>query len=565
MYLKKKNTKNFQVRVIKYLELIQTMASLNEKTGVLGRRLAAHLLRRTSYQYTKERIENFATKTIEDAVNELLTVTAPVVDQPIDYANGQTWINPMSDSPSADPFKKLYVSGWWTNEALNSPSILHKVMFFLHSNFVINNDFGRSEELYDYLALLRHYATGNFKELAVKITLNPLMLKYLDGTYNIRSNPNENYAREFFELFTIGKGEQISEGNYTNYTEEDVQAAAKVLTGFKAPSIVERENYLDAETNIPTGYGFYTHHNSADKTFSSAFQGTTISGAVDEDDMMRELQDFVDMVFAQDETARFICRKIYRFFVSGKIDAEIEQDIIEPLAAIFRNNNYELMPVLTALLKSSHFYDEDDSSNTDEIIGGLFKTPLDLVLNIMSYFKLEVPDPLTEPEMHYLHFYGMGLQINFLSKSGLPLFIPDSVAGYPAYYQQPNWHREWFTSSSVIPRYEVPGMLVRGISSANTSDPAVKLNLTNYIKENVSDPYNSFNIVSELTQDLFCEQILPERFGYFLLEIFLDDIDFNDWTLEWARFESTTDDTEVKIALDRFIKHMLFSPEFQLM
>lgn len=542
------------------------MASLNAKTGALGRRLAAHLLRRTSYQFTRERIELFATKTADEAVDELMNLTPLVVEQPIDYLNGQPWINPVVGSPSTNAFKRLYVTSWWVNEALHDPSIGHKMMFFLHSNFVTNYGGTKSHELFDYLALLRYYALGNFKELALKMTLNPMMLRYLDGTYNTKNNPNENYAREFFELFTIGKGPQIGEGNYTNYTEEDVQAAARVLTGIKASAYNERHDYVDADNNIPTGYYTYDLHATSDKTFSSAFQNTVISGAVDEADMTRELEDFVDMVFAQDETARFICRKLYRFFVSGKIDAEIETDIIEPLAAVFRDNNYELLPVLTTLLKSQHFYDEDDSTNSDEIIGSLFKTPLDIVLNIISYFKLEIPDALTDPENHYLNFYGGSVIVDQLERSHLRLFRPDSVAGYPAFFQQPNWHREWFSSSSIVARYGIADRFIKGYSSDGGFNlGGVKLDVVDFVRNNISDPFNSFTVISELLEDMTCETIPSQRFGYFLLEIFLDDIDLNDWTIEWARYVATEDDVEVRIALERLVKHMLFSPEFQLM
>ncbi len=542
------------------------MASLNEKTGVLGRRLAAHLLRRTSYQFTRERIELFATKTAVDAVDELMTLLAPTVEQPIDYANGQTWINPDAGSPSSDPLKKLFVTGWWVNEALNDSSIGHKMSFFLHSNFVINHDLGKSQELFDYLALMRYYTLGNFKELALKVTLNPMMLKYLDGTYNTKNNPNENYAREFFELFTIGKGPQVGPGDYTNYTETDIQAAAKILTGIKAPALPDRPVYLDSDNNIPTGYYDYSLHDTTDKTFSAAFQNTVITGATASSDIERELQDFVDMIFAQDETARFICRKIYRFFVSGKIDTEIEQDIIEPLATVFRDSNYELLPVMNMLLKSQHFYDEDDSTNNDEIIGGLLKSPLELTLNITSYFKLDIPDPINDAENHYLLFYASGIVIDQLYRSNLYLFRPDAVAGYPAYYQQPNWHREWLTSSSIVPRYEIPDLFIKGQRSDGEFNlGGVQLDVVDFVKNNVSDPFNPFIIIAELMEDFCPEPVASQRFSYFLVEIFLDDIDFNDWTIEWARYTATNNDVEVRIALERLIKYMLFAPEFQLM
>jgi len=104
----------------------------------------------------------------------------------------------------------------------------HKLVFFLHTCFTVAKDSG-----YDYLKLLDFYAYGSVKTLAKKITFDNAMLYYLDNTTNNKNNPNENYAREFLELFTILKGPQISEGNYTNYTETDIQQAAKIFSGIK--------------------------------------------------------------------------------------------------------------------------------------------------------------------------------------------------------------------------------------------------------------------------------------------------------------------------------------------
>ncbi len=542
------------------------MASLNPRNGMLGRRLAAHLLRRTSYNITKERIDSFANKTVGQALDELLNVSTLLIPQPIDPANNMPWINADETTPTDDNYLRIYVVSWWLNEAFHDTSIHHKMQFFLHSNFVVNSGSGNSKELFDYLALLRFYGLGNFKDLALKMTLNPLMLHYLDGTYNSKDNPNENYAREFFELFTVGKGEQIGDGDYTNYTEEDIIEASKVLTGFKAPSEENRKNFIDSGTNIPTSYCNFLKHEPADKVFSSAFQNTVITGASDELDMFRELNDFISMVFSQDETARFICRKVYRFFVSSKIDAEIEQDIIVPLAEIFRDNNYELMPVLRTLLESQHFYDEDDDNSANEIIGCLFKSPLEIAAYINTYFKLEEPDAMNDAGNHYLFFYASGVYSDQLSRANMPLFNPETVAGYPAYYEKSDWHRAWFKSNSLAPRYSIPGTYIKGMRSDGAFDlGGVKLDMVNYVKNNITNPFSASDLVAELINDTFCENADSDRVDYFLNEIFLDEIDPADWTMEWSNYLSTDDDTEVRIALERLAKFILFSPEFQLM
>jgi len=174
------------------------------------------------------------------------------------------------------------------------------------------------------------------------------------------------------ELFTLGKEPQI-------YTEGDVKEAARVLTGF---IYRQREaQFIDPDTGLYAGMAHFPYHDIGDKTFSAAFNDTVITGANSKEDMYRELDDFLDMIFNQLETAKHICRKLYRHFVHADINDEIENDIIIPLASTFKNNNYELAPVLERLLKSQHFYNEDDYGNNIKIIGGMIKSPLLIVIN----------------------------------------------------------------------------------------------------------------------------------------------------------------------------------------
>ena len=105
--------------------------------------------------------------------------------------------------------------------------------------------------------------------MAKKITFDNAMLYYLDNTTNNKNNPNENYAREFLELFTIQKGPQIAEGNYTNYTEQDIQQAAKIFSGIKVKPL---RDTIDPETGIPCGYVNVSQHDINSKTFSSELQ-----------------------------------------------------------------------------------------------------------------------------------------------------------------------------------------------------------------------------------------------------------------------------------------------------
>ncbi len=556
------------------------MASLAPLSGVLGQRRAAHLLRRASFRYTKDKIDQIAGQTAAQALVGLLQLYPQQLDQPVyddptttDVMENVKWINPPVDPASfgtEDFVLRRWLMGWWINEALFDPGIGHKMSFFFHQYMVTTANTLATTHYFDYLALLRWGALGNFKKLATKLVTDNTMLRYLNNNENIAGNPNENFAREFLELFTIGKGPQAGPGDYTNYTEDDIIAAARVFTGFRTRI---NRNVIDAETGIPRGDAAYIvqgvqQHDSGSKQFSNRFQNTVIAGATNTAGMFTELNAFVDMVFAQDETARNICRRLYHYFVSRQITPEIETDIIEPLAATFRNNNYEMLPVLQQLLQSEHFFDADDSDNADEIVGGLIKSPLDLVLPALSFFNVPIPDPLTKNTQHYVNFYSRGLIDRLFAMSGLPIFFPSDVAGYPAFYQNPDFNRQWFNSSTIIARYKLPQILLTGkyqIGTNPNGQLGAKLNIAPWIKNSgaVSDAADSYVLVQDLLGYLLPEAVDDARFNYFYNDVFLDGLPPADWTYEWQNYLSTNNATEVTIPLERLINAIMYSPEYQ--
>lgn len=528
----------------------------------MGRRLASHLLRRTTFRYTKAQIDTFASLTADQAVEQLLTIPAPTIPEPVDHQTGQAWINSGVEPISGTGLLRDYVKSWWTHQALLDPSIGHKMMLFLHSNFVVAAVEGTAAEYFDYLGLLRFYATGSFQTLAKKVTMDNQMLRYLDNTLNNKGNPNENYAREFLELFTIGKGPQAGPGDYTNYTEDDIIAASRLLSGFKTQA--DRLN-IDPDTGIPMGRVATGQHDTTDKQFSSAFGNVVITGQSTAIGMVEELDDFVNMVFGQMATAKTICRKLYRFFVSSEIDNEIESDIITPLALTFFNSSYDLATVLRELLKSVHFYDEDDSDATNEIVGGLMRSPLELVLHSLAYFDVPIPDPVTDSKEHYDRFYTKGLFRGFLPGAGMDLFKPSDVAGYPAYYQEPDFQKNWFNSSTIITRYQLPEMLIDGRRVLYNQRLGTQVDIVQYVNDQVSTPEDASIVALELLQDLLPESADTDRFDFYLNGMFLDGIPAYDWTADWQAFISSGDDSEVRPALESLLTSLLYSQEFQAM
>lgn len=551
------------------------MASLNPMQGVLGRRRAAHLLRRATFRYTHTRIDELAALSADAAVALLLQPAPLQQPQPLfaktPASTPVTWVNPPQPPgatlPTEDSELRPYVLGWWLNEALHDPGTSHRMQLFLHQFMAVDAESGNTGQFFDYLSLLRWGSLGNFKKTVLKMVTDNCMLTYLDNDQNFSQNPNENFAREFFELFTVGKGDPAGPGDYSTFTEDDVVQAARVFSGFNHAL---RHLNTDPETGIPAGKAYPQTHDFMPKTFSPRLGGATINAAANtEAGMVQELQDFVNLVFEQPEASRNTCRRLYRFFVSRNITEEVEQDIIIPLAQLFKDNNFELKPVLQALLSSQHFYDADDADATDEILGALIKSPLELALQALNFFELPVPDPVSENNKHYIEFYNSGVLERMLSSAGMTLFYPFDVAGYSGYYQDPDFHRQFFNSATIVPRYKLPEMLLSGTKAwgPGSGDPiGTKLDIALWFKDSgfVTDPSDAYGLVQRLVYYLFPEEPDAARLTYFTETVFLDGLPAADWTYEWENYLNTGDDSEVAIPLSRLFNAVLYAPEYQV-
>lgn len=548
------------------------MASLNPNTTILGVAFARHLLRRATFKYTKVAIDQFSVLTPAQALdvlfqNESLTISLPYDPLPNGAADGfwtQSTANPNTFTGQAR--KASIVSGWWWYNAINSVTLKYKLAHFLSTRFTVEkvNGAGSATEFYDHLRLLMYFAYGNYKTLAKKVTVDNSMLNYLNNTSNNQNSPNENYAREFLELFTIGKGEQIAPGNYTNYTEADIVQAARVLTGFKR---VADRSIIDSTTGIPKGGNQFSQHNSTPKIFSSAFGNVTINGATNAAAMDVELDSFVNMVFNQQATAKNICRKLYIYFVKGTITSEVETDIITPLALDLFNNGYEIVPVLRRLLESQHFYDMDDANSTNETIGAIIKSPLQQISEICTYLQATIPNPATNQLEFYVGFWTNFVHNTYFAGANMILFDPENVAGHPAYYQAPDFDKSWISSSTLIARYRVGESMLDGFNRISGNNSIIaKINISNVIKNgglisSASDPYI---LCSELCNALFAQVPDSDRINYFMNSFLLQGSVNYYWTDAWNTYLSTNNNSVVEPRLKLLVTKLLSAPESQM-
>lgn len=547
------------------------MASLNPISGALGEQRAAHLLRRATMGPTLQDITNFSGMTAQAAFAELI-LSQPAPALPIDPVTGTDWVYPNTvnqNEPGSD-LSELTISWWLENMRASGANLSDRMVWFYHTHFpmIMSRIEGNPQFAIDYLRLIRFYALGNYKELVKAICIDNAMLIHLDGNLNIKGVPQENFAREFLELFTVGKGEEITLGNYTNFTETDVQALTKVLTGWGIDPTFQT---IDPVTNLPTGKvkssngTLSSQHDVTTKQFTSAFNNAVIqTGSVIGTDaavtaVYTELNDMIDMIFNSPHTAKHLCRRVYRQFVYYNITSEIETDIIEPLANALVNNNYDITSVLEILLQSEHFYDMDTPITSDNNIGAIIKSPVDILIGSLRLFNLTVPDKTTELESHY-ELYGQ--LINQLEDQGLPLFEPYDVAGYDPYFQYPDFHRYWISSNYLANRYKFAEFLISGFTGNNGL--LLQLDVVEFVENNCSDPSDPTLLVQELVKYLFPNSLDTDRFNYFRDAVLLDQLSAANWTSEWNAYLSSGSDVNVRLQLESLIMAMMQSPEYQL-
>ena len=551
------------------------MYSLEPITGLLGHKNAGHLLRRATFGPTNKNINDFAQLTVDEAV-DILCQDKEEPSPPIDPLTGEDWVSPKPGPNNSQEFiLQDYYMAWHMQLMRNeTPNVCEKIVWFYHAHMPVSSTKVEwSTPIYYQNKLFRYYALGSFKELFTKLIIDNAMLWYLDNTLNYASDPNENFAREMLELYTIGKGPQIAPGDYTNYTENDVKEAARVLTGWIVD--FELNNYdpdLLPETNIAQGYVYTVGddnlavlHDAGIKYFSDKFQNTQIqpneiiSGYATKTAVKQELNQLMDMIFNQDETARFLVRKIYRQFVYYKITDAVEQEIIEPLSQTLRENNYSISTVLKQLFKSKYFYDADNSASSDNIIGSIIKSPLDLMMGTIKFFNIQFPQVLIKNyELH-------NILIAYLQIMGIDFYKPEDVAGFPAYFQEPNYNRNWITSTNLAYRYYMIWPFIEGVKNDN-DEVLAQIDIVGWVSntDNISNPADPTILINELTSGLFASELPPERTDYFLVTVFLEGLPLYYWTNEWAAYLSSGNNEIVKALLNRLLWGLMQSPEAQL-
>ncbi len=517
---------------------------LTPYTGPWDFAQAAHLLRRTIYGPSRTRIEQAIVEGLNGSIETLFS--NPAVDPPIYYnfdgdpaaPNGTSWVGLPIDNNNLNAIRgsrRTSTFGWWLRRMYREDqSMIEKMVMFWHNHFVVGIE-GRPNMNWFYLEKLRNFAWGNFKELTKEITIDQAMLIFLNGTENLSFAPNENYARELLELFTIGKGPVVAPGDYTTYTEQDVQEIAKALTGWYA------------WTNNTWQASFLSFfHNNTTKQLSHRFDNQQIPNAGE-----NEYKNVIDIIFEQDEVAHHICRRLYIWFVNYRLTPEVESEIITPMAQILLDNNYEIRPALEALLKSEHFFSE-------EVRGCMIKNPYDHFYSVFKSLDGNVPDDILTEYTFWKYIHGQS------SNLGMKLFEIPSVAGWRAYHQAPSFYRDWINSASIGLRKQ---LIEKVNPRLNQLQPGlVGIDPLNYIAT-LSNPQDVNQLLNDLSE-LFYPNPLTDDQKTFFKNILIPGLPDFEWTVEYSEYLDDPTNDEIRIAvsekLNDLFSAMVDIPEFHL-
>ncbi len=523
--------------------------------GTFGFEQAAHLLRRATFGPKYAQIKDAASKGLNATLNELFKDN-PLPNPPLNYDYttdpnvpvGSTWIDApyVRDASTGallhQGYRNTALRTWTFENILNeATSIREQLTLFWHNHFGIGDN-QDPKFWYRHISLLRTYAWGNFKDLIKKINVDPLMLRFLNSNQNTVNAPNENYAREVLELFTIGKGPLVGPGDYTNYTEQDIREIARALTGWRDQGY----NVTDATTKVGSFFRI-SSHDAKSKKLSHRFDEAVINNGFD-----KEHETVVDIIFTKKEVARFICRKLYRWFVYYEISADVEQNVIVPMADILVQNNYEIKPALMALLKSEHFFDVLN-------MGPMIKNPLVFSLNLLKqigWSAMEAADLATRHK-------ALASLIREVNNQQMVYFDPPDVAGWKPYYQEPAFYRIWVNATTLQARMRLTDRMATNNYTVGVRTGLNVLNFANTMP-NPNDPY----LLVEDMVSVLLPQSLTEPQMTDLMNAFLAGTPDYEWNTIWTNYTknpgNNTARSSAETKLRNLVKAILSLPEFFL-
>ncbi|WP_420321242.1 DUF1800 domain-containing protein [Flagellimonas sp.] len=492
-------------------------STLAPYTDPLDELRAAHLYRRLGFSASVQTINAAVGQTAGTLVDNLVDQALALA--PIAPPAWADWTNDNypEDDDLARQLRRAQQEEFATayGNSLLDNNLRDRLSFFWHNHFVTELDvYDCNSFLYYYINCLQRNALGNFRTFVSEIGLTSAMLYYLDGVRNRGNNPNENYARELYELFTLGEG--------NNYTEQDIIETAKAISGYTE--------------NGEVGCTQVTFDPADFNTENKTIFGQTGNWGYD---------DVINILFTQrpNDIAWFICKKLYEFFVHPDSDDDTgnAQTIINGMAATFTANNFEIAPVLRQLFKSQHFFDET-------AIGVIIKSPFDLYMGMIKETGFAYDDNTV---------------INVIDASrliGQTMFDPFDVAGWQR-------DRQWINTNFIIGRWLTSEVFLERFFQDNPEQfRTLAMDAVGTGESNTSNPET---VVRALVNKFTPKGLLTDQDFENAMDAFkIDDVPENYYSPDyipgglslWILSASMEVPTQVYVLL----RHLSREPEFQL-
>ncbi|MEY4383751.1 MAG: hypothetical protein RI995_1293 [Bacteroidota bacterium] len=428
---------------------------LEPYTGPFGLAQKKHLLNRTMMALSSKHLADIENLSLSASLDLLFTKEAfpelPVNDYYFEISKEETekqgyyFVPPgeqyhEAPEPNNSPWQRYTSFDIWLykNMIRQKTSIHWRMLFFLHQLVPASQPNG-IKIYFQHYELLFNSCFDSYKNFIYNMTRDPLMLDYLNLQASNKTKPDENYARELQELFTVGKGPN------SKYTEDDVVEFARTLVGWRYDYDTKNK-----AGRVRTDFIMW-NHDDGDKKFSAFYGNKTIKG-IQGYDGYKELDQLLDIIFSTSECPLYICRRLYQFFCNPIIDATTEENIIKPMADILVKNNFVLTAPLKALLGSAHFFHQSNYNS-------LIKSPIEFMFKFYKEFDLALinyESPADIPEQ-----YSSGITKDFyqyrsitwnMSNFGLNFPYPLNVSGWPAFYQAPVYDLFWLNSDTLAKR-----------------------------------------------------------------------------------------------------------------
>ena len=444
---------------------------------------AAHLLGRTmidpTYNDIIDSTNNRLNYTVSTLLGELETPEPPGswVEDP-----APAWDQLTDDE--VDELMQQYrdhmgeMATWWIiRMTQNSKNITEQMTLFWHNFFATaQSKVFFPQAMYEQNKIFREYGLGNFKELLRRVTFGPAMMIWLDIHRSKKHNPNENFSRELMELFTLG---------VDNYSQNDIVEASRAFTGYVTNGV---ETNYDYENLVGNDIHWDEWHDFGNKTVL----GQTGQWTGD---------DIINIILEQENCAKHICRRIYKWFVYENVN----ESVVEEMADVLRDNNYEIRPALEFLFKSEHFYDNNYR-------GALIQNPIGFLPGLIRKFGMQ---NFTFPDGFLLRSVGV---------LGMTPLEPPDVNGWIGY-------RSWINSITLPLRKLVGCSLVTGSSPFGSFDFTVDVRSMAQSMYSSNDPgYASEQIVRKLAFVLIGIP-LSNELETRMLDILLDGAEPYDWNI----------------------------------